>query len=274
VARTYLLDLARSTRFRALNGGAVSAGDFSVVQSDRRTVIAVLGLVFTDPSERGAFEAVLDANITAATTVQAHHPRLVRDDLVMFGRLAGLVQLVRGDMRASEIDSKAEAAARDEMYVKAAVEGTLGAAATVTGNYPAAFPVGVALAVATPAISESLPSSPPVDYTPIARDVVSEEETFFQPVAQGLVNAGVAHPPPDATWFRDGAIRIPEEAASPPRTADSRRDFADWWGGLHSDPIRPEDELLRGYRAVTAQPSTNSRAQTPAEERPPPGTWG
>ena len=56
----------------------------------------------------------------------------------------------------------------------------------------------------------------------------------------------------------------------PARTADCRRDFADWWGGPHSDPIRPEDELVRGT-GRNAAPSTNSRAQTPAL---PPGTWG
>jgi hypothetical protein len=222
MARTYILDLARSTRTKYhLDDMPEAVGSSYIVQSDDPTVRGVLSLLYWSPEQWGALQGTAEAQFCAATAAR-FTKNDAADDFSNFARLLGAMSSTEAGHKRSLIEAQVAAQTRQATFVKVLVNGGTDVIAAVASGNPATLPIGLALTFAAPALIEALPSTPLPDLAPVDSIHEANLGRLQVPLVQGLIDAGKLPPPVGKPWFQNGVIQLesPEDIGG----------FAAWWG--------------------------------------------
>jgi hypothetical protein len=221
-ARAYSLDLARSTRSLTEFTSTVlpSFSGASSLQVDERTLVSVVGLLRRDPHEWGAFRGVVDVQMAAAMTAKLRNSD-GPDDLSNMAKLEGMIAGAEADLKQSRDDAKNAMDARHKMFIKVMVNGGLDVLAGAATKIPATMPLGLALTLTTPAITEALPAGPLRDLNVTEDSLEEDRSRLRQSVVQALILDGTV-PAPTTDWFQRGAMTVQDD--------DQRSSFNAWWG--------------------------------------------
>ncbi|MFC0864133.1 hypothetical protein ACFHYQ_17705 [Sphaerimonospora cavernae] len=221
-ADRYLPDFAMGVT-RPYGSGAVPLGDVDgnpwVSVIDGTQLADFFNKTLGDPEEFGRFKGMLDARISTAVTATIKDPSDANYLSEMAG-LYGLIERVQADRRFAEGELKDEQATRNQVAL-AAVTGGFGAISFTNPWGPGTI-TQFLTGSATPVASELFDTDNALKALKNNADAFRSQVFHVEiPVIQGLVNAGVLHPPENASWFSGGQV-----SANPALTA---------WLSQHTD---------------------------------------
>jgi hypothetical protein len=182
------------------------------------------------PEEFGVFKGLMASRVSAAVAATIQDPS-DRNYLREMGGLFGLIQRVENTHHFEEELRADEEAAKNQMLL-ATGSGGFGALSFSNSLGPGTI-TQILTALATPALNEAFDTGHALKAFKANMD--ASRQQVFQvevPVVQGLVDAGAAHPPPHASWVRNGRV-VPDAALVDwiSLHADSRyagRTLTDW----------------------------------------------
>ncbi|WP_214409846.1 hypothetical protein [Sphaerisporangium fuscum] len=203
----YLPDFAAGAT-KAYGSGVVPMGEAKgnpwIAVIDGRELSTFFDQALHDPKEFGAFKGMLDARISTAVAAT------VKDSsdanyLAEMARLYGLIERIERDRNFAEGQLKDEQAARNQTAL-AALTGGFGALSFQNAWGPGVI-TQFLTGSATPYASEMFDTDNALKALKENADAFREQVFHVEiPVIQGLINAGVLHPPKDATWVRNGRL--------------------------------------------------------------------
>ncbi|WP_405143806.1 hypothetical protein OG589_39675 [Sphaerisporangium sp. NBC_01403] len=206
-ADRYLPDFATGVS-RPYGSGAVPLGEvkgnpwISIIDGSELT--AFFDQALHDPKEFGAFKGMLDARISTAVAATVKDP----SDANYVGEMAGiygLIERIQSDRKFADAQLKDEQATRNQTALAALTSGF--GALSFSNPWGPGVIAQFLTGVTTPSLSETFDSGHALQAIKDNADGFRKQVFHVEiPVVQGLINAGVLHPPKDATWVSDGHL--------------------------------------------------------------------
>ncbi|WP_182898264.1 hypothetical protein [Microbispora sp. H10830] len=208
MAARYLPDFAMSAG-RPYGSGVITLGNHDgnpwVAVADGSQLELFFPQALQGSKEYVAFKALMDTRVSAAVAATVKDPSDA-DYLSEMAGLYGLVERTQADQNFAEHNRQDEQAERNQMLL-AMFTGGFGALSfekTWGPGVMAQFLTGAGAPIADNAMDTDHKWKALQDNAAGFRKQVLHVEL---PVVQGLIDAGVLHPPEDATWFADGRLR-------------------------------------------------------------------
>ncbi|KAB8180530.1 hypothetical protein [Microbispora catharanthi] len=208
MAARYLPDFAMSAG-RPYGSGVITLGNHDgnpwVAVADGSQLELFFPQALQGSKEYVAFKALMDTRVSAAVAATVKDPSDA-DYLSEMAGLYGLVERTQADQNFAEHNQQDEQAERNQMLL-AMFTGGFGALSfekTWGPGVMAQFLTGAGAPIADNAMDTDHKWKALQDNAAGFRKQVLHVEL---PVVQGLIDAGVLHPPEDATWFADGRLR-------------------------------------------------------------------
>ncbi len=207
-AARYLPDFAMSAG-RPYGSGVITLGNHDgnpwVAVADGSQLELFFPQALQGSKEYVAFKALMDTRVSAAVAATVKDPSDA-DYLSEMAGLYGLVERTQADQNFAEHNRRDEQAERNQMLL-AMFTGGFGALSfekTWGPGVMAQFLTGAGAPIVDDAMDTDHKWKALQDNAAGFRKQVLHVEL---PVVQGLIDAGVLHPPEDATWFADGRLR-------------------------------------------------------------------